>query len=93
MPELNLPPHKCGLELSHNTHRNYYLTAKQWLEERESVDQDAWEWANEEQKARAIATDEIWILHWYPHTPIGFEAYAAPTLKELLELANQPKGD
>lgn len=79
---MNLPAHKCGLALEHNEHRNYYLSAADWIREH-----DLYEFASDEAKQRAIATDEIWTLHWYPETPISFNAIAAPTLDELLEFA------
>lgn len=80
---MNLPPHKCGLFLSHNEHKDYYESAEEWLIER-SV-QPAWE--SEEHRRRAIESDEIWVLQWYPETPVGFNIVAAPTLEELLAFA------
>lgn len=79
-----LPPHKCGLNLNHNDHKNNYETAAQWI-----VDNDWCDWKNEHAKQRAIDTDEIWTLQWYPNTPVGFYALAAPTLDELLARANE----
>ena len=79
---MNFPKHKCGLFLTHNEHKDYYQKAEDWIKE---VDYD---WADEESKMRAINTDEVWTLHWYPDTPIGFYSIAAPTLEELLEQAN-----
>jgi hypothetical protein len=79
---MNLPAHKCGLFLTHNEHRDVYQSPADWIRENE-----LYEFASEEAKQRAIATDEIWTLHWYPETPISFNAIAAPTLEELLELA------
>jgi hypothetical protein len=79
---MNLPKHKCGLYLEHNHHRDIYESAKVWLE-----DNDNHEWKSEDDKQRAIATDEIWTLQWYPHTPVGFISIAAPTLDELLAWA------
>jgi hypothetical protein len=80
-----LPRHKCGLFLTHNEHRDYYMSASDWCEEHEGLQ----DFASEEAKARAIATDEIWILNWYPNTPIGFWSIAAPTLEELLSRAKE----
>ena len=80
-----LPKHKSGLHLQHNDHKNVYETAVQWI-----VDNDWCDWESEEAKQRAIDTDEIWTLQWYPDTPVGFYALAAPTFEELLEWANKP---
>lgn len=78
---MKLPDHKCGLFLTHNEHRNYYESAEKFIVDRELV------FADEDAKARAIATDEIWELQWYPDTPIGSYTVAAPTLDEVLALA------
>jgi hypothetical protein len=76
-----LPEHKCHLNLLHNQHRVYYESAAEYaLRFPES-------WKDEEAKQRAITTDEIWELQWYPNTPVGFNHVLAPTLAELLELA------
>ncbi len=80
---MNFPFHKCGLYLTHNEHKDYYQKVEDWIKE---VDYD---WKDEESKMRAIYNDEVWTLHWYPDTPIGSYAVAAPTLEELLEQANE----
>ena len=80
---MKLPEHKCGLFLQHNEHRDYYQSAAEWLEEN-----DRFIWKDEASKKMAIETDSVWALQWYPDTPIGFYAVAAPTLEELLEFAN-----
>lgn len=81
---MTFPPHKCGLHLGHNEHRNYYQTVPQWLENYG----EHFDWASDEARQRAIDTGEVWTLQWYPETPIGFQAVAAPTLEELLAFAN-----
>ena len=78
------PAHKCGLFLTHNEHKDYYETVEEWLN---SMSQCPWDFRDEESLKRCIETNEIWTLQFYPRTPIAFEAYAAPTLEELLELA------
>lgn len=80
-----LPRHKCGLHLEHNAHKNTYESAEQWI-----ADNDWCDWENEDAKQRAIDTDEIWTLQWYPDTPVGFYALAAPTLAELFKLVDKP---
>lgn len=87
---MKLPPHKCALYLEHNDCRSVYQTVAQHLEELASrSDGDMYQWQSDECKARAIATNEIWTLQWYPETPIGFNAVAAPTLEELLAFASE----
>jgi hypothetical protein len=83
---MKFPAHKCGLYLEHNVHRDYYESAQKWWEnqvERECPH----DWKDDESRNRAIASDEIWTLQWYPDTPIGSYSIAAPTLEELLAYA------
>lgn len=85
MSDLNFPPHKCGLYLTHNEHRDTYENLAEWLENhpaREGL------FFSQEAKERAIKTDECWVIQWYPDTPVGFLIAAAPTLGELLEAVN-----
>lgn len=83
---ITLPKHDCGLHIEHNTHKSYYQTAAQWVAE---VGAD-YDWNSNEAKQRAIDTDEVWTMTWFPNTPVGSHAVAAPTLQELLEFANSP---
>ena len=80
---MNFPRHKCSLSLIHNEHRDYYMTVIAWLNDHN----DIFSWENDEAKQRAIGTDEVWTLQWYPNTPISFHAIACPTLEELLDWA------
>jgi hypothetical protein len=81
---MDLPPHKCSLTIQHNECRDMYKTVVEWVED-EHV--SYFDWQNEECKQRAIDTNEMWTMQWYPNTPIGFVAVAAPTLEELLSFA------
>jgi hypothetical protein len=80
---MKLPDHKCALHLVHNDHKNVYEDVEDWI-----YDNDVYHWKDEESKRRAIQTNSVWTLQWYPETPIGFCAVAAPTLEELIEFAN-----
>jgi hypothetical protein len=82
MNMIKLPYHDAALYLQHNEHKNMYEEASQWI-----ADNDMYDWENEEAKQRAIETDSIWTIQWYPNTPVGFNAVAAPTLEELLQFA------
>lgn len=81
-----LPQHKAGLFLTHNEHRGYYENASDYIREGRERPAPA-TWKDDDAIQRAISTDEIWELQWYPDTPVGFYRVAAPTLHELLELA------
>lgn len=78
-----LPPHACELSLTHNQHRSCYETVQQFTEDGPYKP----DWISPEQRALAIEHDEVWVLHVYPRTPVGFYAYAAWQLHELLAYA------
>lgn len=79
---LQLPAHKCSLSILHNLHKDNYETVEDY-----TTGPCCALWKNDEAKARAIATDEIWEIQWFPHTPVGSICIAAPTLEEALEFA------
>jgi hypothetical protein len=47
------------------------------------------DWKNEECRKRAIETNELWELTWYPTTPIGSYTIYAPTFEELIEFSKE----
>ncbi len=78
------PKHEASLTLHHNEHKSYYQTVQQ------SIDRDDHgydDWVSEEQKQKAIDTNDCWFLQWYPNTPIGFNTLAAADLDVLLDAA------
>ena len=79
------PKHKCGMYLTHNQHRDSYQTVEQALAEENYYDDS--DWVSPEQRARAIETDEVWALQWYPQTPIGSYSMLAADLDVLLQAA------
>lgn len=42
------------------------------------------DWVSEQERQQAILTNSKWVLQWYPHTPNGFHALAASSLRALL---------
>ncbi len=85
------PEHAGSLELTHNDFKSNYETAEEWIDHIDKLEKDngvlAPDWESPEHKKRAIDTNEIWELHWYPRTPIGFHYIAAPTFDELVKFA------
>ena len=74
-----LPEHKCGLYLTHNEHKDVY---EDLAERIACLDlEDAFE--SPEAMQRAIDADSLWVLQWYPNTPIGSITVAAATLEEI----------
>jgi len=82
------PPHKAGLYLTHNEHLDYYETAEIWITAREKRG-DMADWSSPDARQRCIDSNEVWVLHWYPTSPVGFEHIAGPTLEEVLEAARR----
>jgi len=80
---MKFPEHKCGLYLTHNAHKDVYLTAEEWLNDQGGGHVD---WLDEAERQKAIETDEVWSLQWYPDTPIGFYTLGAASFDRLMEL-------
>lgn len=81
---MKFPKHKAGLTLTHNEHLNYYET----FEEHLLADMRKYEsivWVSIAERKKAIDTNEVWELHWYPDTPIGACMMQASSLTALLE--------
>ena len=70
-----LPEHKCGLHLSHNEHRDVYETVEAFYDPDDFISPEEWH--------KAVAEDSVWVLHWYPVTPVGFNRIAASTLEAI----------
>jgi len=70
-----LPKHRCGLHLSHNEHRDVYETIEEFYDPEDFISTEEW--------GKAVAEDSVWVLHWYPNTPIGFIRIAASTLEAI----------
>lgn len=77
---ITFPPHKGELSLTHNAHRSDYQTAEQWAA-------GETDWVSDAERLRALETDEVWVLQWYPETPIGFHRVVASTLEAVLQAA------
>ena len=84
-----LPKHEASLHLTHNQHKDYYETVSEAIDNgTHGYTVDCW--VSEEQRLKAIATNECWTLHWYPDTPVGFCLLSAADLAPLLEAAAAP---
>lgn len=47
------------------------------------------EWVSEDEKARAIEKNSVWVLQWYPNTPVGFCAVASSSFAVCLAYATK----
>lgn len=81
-----LPPHEASLTLTHNEHKDMYQPVEEWISEHE--DNNTFDWVSVESRRLAIETNSVWVLHWYPTSPVGFCAFAAHDLNLLLERVN-----
>lgn len=86
---IHLPAHKCELTITHNTHKSGYETVAQWIKRQGTqFDDHHLQWSSETAKDACIATDELWEIQWFPHTPGGSYVVYGPTLKEILDWAS-----
>ena len=84
---LKFPKHYASLHLEHNPHKAYYLTVSESVRDQDHGFRDD-DWISEEQKQKAINTNDVWTLQWYPDTPVGFYIKSAADLEALLEYCN-----
>lgn len=83
---INFPIHEASLHLTHNDHKSYYSSVNKAIRDKDhGYTEDCW--VSEEQKKKAIETDDCWILQWYPNTPVGFCVLTAADLDVLLDRA------
>ena len=82
------PRHECSLSLTHNQHKDYYMTVAQAVDERDHG-YGSGTWISEEQKQKAIETNECWTLQWYPQTPVSCFIVTACDLDALMEFVMQ----
>ena len=86
-----LPEHAASLSLEHNKHKDYYTTAAKEIENNPDYYDD--ESFPDGERERCIATDELWTLHWYPRTPVGFNVIHASTLEALMAAVAEHEAD
>lgn len=81
---MKFPAHKAGLYLSHNEHKGVYESVEFFLK-----DQGFWEegCASDSDQTAMINSDTIWMLQWYPRTPITSLRVVAPTMEKCLQYA------
>lgn len=77
------PRHAAGMSISHNEHKNVYETVEQYIRPFGAQDPDD-SFVSEEERQKAIETNELWEIHWYPDTPVGFYRVRASTFEAAL---------
>ena len=84
------PRHKGSMHITHNQHLDYYETVQQALE-RGTYDRD--DFLDDAEVKMAIATGDVWAVHWYPDTPIGSYIVFASTFDRAVEGARKLQED
>ena len=85
MSSLALPRH-INLTIEHNPHAISYMTVEQYLAQGLGADFDDTELTPPD-RGIAIKHNELWVITWYPDTPVGQCVVAAATLARALERA------
>lgn len=78
------PTHKGSMDITHNQHKGYYETIERAIA---SGTYDRSDFPDAAEIERAIATDSVWSIQWYPDTPVGFCRVCAATLSRALQEA------
>jgi hypothetical protein len=71
-----------SLSLSFNNHASNYCDVQTYMDNYDGY--RLVDWVNAEEKSKAIATNSVWELHWYPNSPVGFNVTGASSLTALL---------
>lgn len=87
--EPGFPPH-VELIITHNDFAGSYQTAAQWIADEEGRGDTYYEWAGPDEREKALLTGSVWIVQWYPDTPVGFYAVAASTFEAAMRRVNAP---
>lgn len=66
-----------SIYIEFNSHACHYCTVEQAIADGMY---DHVEWVSEDEKSNAIADNGVWVLQWYPNTPVSSYCVAASTL-------------
>lgn len=80
---IQFPKHDCSLSLTHNQHKDYYMTVIEAIRDQDHGYRIG-NWVSDEQQQKAIDTNDYWTLQWYPKTPNTFHIVSAADLDVLL---------
>lgn len=74
-----------NMSIEHQPHAPSYTSVEKYLSEDWSPD------ITDEDKAECIRTGQLWVIQWYPNTPVGFNCVGAPTLERAIQIARKAK--
>ena len=76
-------PRHLTLTLEHNPHKSVHQPLAEYLADHEHDVQ----FETPAERDRALAEDSLWVLQWYPDTPVGFLTVAAADPLSLFKYA------
>ena len=82
---MKFPKHH-QMTIMHNEHHTNYEKVEEYLERLERYEHIS---ISEEDKKQCINLQEIWQIHWYSQTPIGFHCVGSYSLERCLEIINK----
>jgi hypothetical protein len=75
-----------SITITFNDHAGSYLTIEQSEEQEKRWGSCLlYDWVSQEERARAIELNSIWVCQWYPESANAFHALAASSLPVLLD--------
>lgn len=77
-----LPAYKAGMHLTHNNHLANGTTVAQDIADGIIAEDD---WVSPEEELKAVETNEMWSICWYPDGPFTFRYYCASTFEALMQ--------
>jgi hypothetical protein len=80
-PGATMFPRHLTLTLEHNPHKSVCQPLDEYLANNDVTFETAAE------RDTALAEDSLWVLQWYPDTPVGFLAVAAADPLRLFKFA------
>jgi hypothetical protein len=86
--EAALPAHEITLTITHNQHRCYYESVRDYLTSPHSQIEPS-DFIDREDYDRCLAGDELWEICWYPNTPVGSNSAYGSTLAIALAVAER----
>jgi hypothetical protein len=84
-------PHKFGLIITNNDHKNNHQTMQEYIEIHKELDNI--NWIHEEEEKKCIDNDCIWDVCWYPNTPGGNYNLHASSIQSLMDYLIRNIGD
>lgn len=70
-----LPKHNVCLSLEHNEHKSFYATIEEYYDADDFISVDEWK--------KCVETNEVWVLRWYPDTPVGGYVISASSIEAI----------